>query len=62
MEIQVFSFHFQGETKGYTRAISGFKERFLRMLVMQRKKKRWPLNLTPSRITCDNASREAGKI
>lgn len=62
MEIQVFSFHFQEKTKGYSTAISGIKERLLSMLVIQKKKKRWPLILTPSRIICDNASREAGKI
>lgn len=37
VEIQVFSFHFQGKTKGYTTAISGIKERLLSMLVIQRK-------------------------
>lgn len=62
MEIQVFSILLQGKTKGYTTAISGIEERLLSMLVIQKKKKRWPLTLTPSRIICDNASREAGNI
>lgn len=28
VEIQVFSFHFQGKTEGYTTAISGIKRNF----------------------------------
>lgn len=62
VEIQVFSSHFQGKTKGYTAAISGITERLLSVLVIKEKKKRWPLILTPSRFICDNASTEAGVI
>lgn len=38
VEIQVFSFHFQGTTKGYTTAISGTTERLLSALVIKERR------------------------
>lgn len=64
VEIQVFSFHFQEKTKGYTTATSGITETFkcASHKKKKEKEKRDGLSLTPSRFICDNASTEAGKI